>query len=173
MVTLLTPRFAPRVPKGCSPKLSLTACQKGAVQNCYSQPAKWVRSKTVTHAGPQTTFQMFRLTIILAKLSFQKYGENNLVRNLGRDHTKKCKISCLVGLLNEKQGSSFAHFLYFSKPLTLLTNCALASSSRQSCQFTMSFVLFGHAYSSDISNITGLEGKSAEFTTSLKSNLYK
>ena len=34
---------------------------------------------------------------------------------MGHDHLKKCKISCLVGLLNEKQGPSFAHFLYFSK----------------------------------------------------------
>ena len=38
-----------------------------------------------------------------------------MVQNLGRDHPKKCKISRLVGLLNEKQGSSFAHF--FFKPI--------------------------------------------------------
>ena len=47
------------------------------------------------------------------------------MQNLGSDHPKKCKFSCLVGLLNEKQGSSFAHFLYLSNPLTLLTNCAM------------------------------------------------
>ena len=38
------------------------------------------------------------------------------MQNLGHNHPKECKISCLVGLLNEKQGSSFAHFLYFSNP---------------------------------------------------------
>ena len=69
-------------------------------------------------ASAEAPFNLFwTLTIILAKLSFQQCGENNLVQNLGRDHPKKCKISCLVGLLNEKQGSSFAHFLYFSNPI--------------------------------------------------------
>ena len=63
MGTLLTPRFAPTaetathsLPRGCGPKLLLTACQEDAVKNCYSQPAKRVRLKTVTHAGPRTTF---------------------------------------------------------------------------------------------------------------------
>ena len=37
--------------------------------------------------------------------------------------------------MNEKQGSSFAHFLYFSNPLTLLTNCALEHTP-----FSMSFL---------------------------------
>ena len=77
-------------------------------------------------AWTEPPFKLFwTLTIILAKFSFQQCDDIFLGQNLGHDHPKKCKISCLVGLLNEKQGSSFAHFLYFSNPLTLLTNCAM------------------------------------------------
>ena len=79
-----------------------------------------------TSALTEPPFRLFwTLASILAKLVFKKCGENNLVQNLGRDHPKKCKMSCLVVLLNEKQGSSLAHFLYFSNPLNLLTNCAM------------------------------------------------
>ena len=54
---------------------------------------------------------------------------------MGRKHFKKYKISCLVGLLNLKQGSSFAHFLHFSNALTLLTNCALEDQSTNNHKF--------------------------------------
>ena len=63
--------------------------------------------------------------VYFGQTCFQKMWWFFLVQNLGHKHLKKYKISCLVGLLNEKQGSSFAHFLHFSNPLTLLTNCAL------------------------------------------------
>ena len=65
------------------------------------------------------------ISLNFGKNCFEKCGEYLLVQNLGHNHPKKCKISCLVGLLNEKQWSSFVHFLYFTNPLTLLTICAL------------------------------------------------
>ena len=45
--------------------------------------------------------------------------------NLGHDHVKKCKISCLVGLLNEKQASTFVHFLCFSNPINPLNQLCI------------------------------------------------
>ena len=35
--------------------------------------------------------------------AFSKRFENVLVQNLGHNHVKNCKISCLGGLLNDKQ----------------------------------------------------------------------
>ena len=40
------------LPDRCRPKLLPTSCQKGAVQKCYQQLAKKVRSKTVTSSLP-------------------------------------------------------------------------------------------------------------------------
>ena len=62
------------------------------------------------------------LALILAKFVFKKYDEILLGQNLGHNHVKKCKISCLVGLLNEKQVSTICPF---QTPLTLLTYSAL------------------------------------------------
>ena len=39
-----------------------------------------------------------------------------MVQNLGHNHLKKCKISCLGGLLKEKQGSTSDFFSNFQKP---------------------------------------------------------
>ena len=62
MGTLLTPRFAPTaepathsLPRGCGPKLLLTACQEGAVQNCYSQPTAY-KPSYVTLIGCKMPF---------------------------------------------------------------------------------------------------------------------
>ena len=59
-------------------------------------------------------------TMILAKLVFKQIGEIFLVQNLGHDHLEKCKISCLVGFINEKQVSTLAHFFYFSNSIDRL-----------------------------------------------------
>ena len=39
-----------------------------------------------------------------------------LVQNLGHNRLKKCEISCLGGLLKEKQGSTSDFFSNFQKP---------------------------------------------------------
>ena len=65
---------------------------------------------------PTSTFFLV-LPLILAKFVLKKCDEILSVQNLGHNHVKKCKISCLVGLLNEKQVSTFVHFLYFSNPI--------------------------------------------------------
>ena len=57
------------------------------------------------------------LALILAKFVFKKCDEIFLVQNLGHNDVKKCNISCLVGLLNEKQVCTFVHFFYFSNPI--------------------------------------------------------
>ena len=63
-------------------------------------------------ASAEAPFNLFWTSaLILAKLIFKKCGEYFLVQNLGHNHLKKCKISCLEGLLNEKQVSTFVHFL--------------------------------------------------------------
>ena len=47
------------------------------------------------------------------------------VENMGHNQLQKCTKYHLVSLLNEKQGSTFANFLHFFYPVTLLTNSAL------------------------------------------------
>ena len=47
----------------------------------------------------------------------KKCGENLLVQNMGHIYLKKCKTSCLVGLLNEKQVFTFVHFSNSIDPL--------------------------------------------------------
>ena len=46
------------------------------------------------------------------------------VENMGHNQLQKCTKYHLVSLLNEKQGSTFANFLHFFYPVTLLTNSA-------------------------------------------------
>ena len=51
------------------------------------------------------------------------------VENMGHNQLQKCTKYHLVSLLNEKQGSTFANFLHFFYPVTLLTNSALSHLS--------------------------------------------
>ena len=44
---------------------------------------------------------------------------------MGHNQLKKCTKYHLVSLLNEKQESTFANFLHFFYPVTLLTNSAM------------------------------------------------
>ena len=65
-------------------------------------------------AFTEAPFDLFwTLTMILAIFAFWK--SHFLFQNLGHNHLKKRKISCLGGLLNEKQASTFDNFVYFSK----------------------------------------------------------
>ena len=48
------------------------------------------------------------------------------VENMGHNQLQKCTKYHLVSLLNEKQGSTFANFLHFFYPVTLLTNSAMS-----------------------------------------------
>ena len=50
------------------------------------------------------------------------------VENMGHNQLQKCTKYPLVSLLNEKQGSTFANFLHFFYPVTLLTHSALAET---------------------------------------------
>ena len=47
------------------------------------------------------------------------------VENMGHNQLQKCTKYHLVSLLNEKQGSTFANFLHFFYPVTLLTHSAV------------------------------------------------
>ena len=47
------------------------------------------------------------------------------VENMGHNQLQKCTKYHLVSLLNEKQGSTFANFLHFFYPVTLLTHSAM------------------------------------------------
>ena len=47
------------------------------------------------------------------------------VENMGHNQLQKCTKYHLVSLLNEKQRSTFANFLHFFYPVTLLTHSAL------------------------------------------------
>ena len=38
------------------------------------------------------------------------------MQKLGHNHSKKCKTSCLIGFLNEKQVSTYHHFFNLWKP---------------------------------------------------------
>ena len=68
-------------------------------------------------ASTEAPFNLFwTLTVILTILAFWKNYEKNLAQNLGHYHLKKCKISCLGGLLKEKQESTFDLFSNFQKP---------------------------------------------------------
>ena len=49
------------------------------------------------------------------------------VENMGHNQLQKCTKYHLVSLLNEKQGSTFANFLHFFYPVTLLTHSAMFS----------------------------------------------
>ena len=68
-------------------------------------------------ASTEAPFNLFwTLTVILTIFAFWKIYEKNLVQNLGHYHLEKCKISCLGGLLKEKQESTFDLFSNFQKP---------------------------------------------------------
>ena len=47
------------------------------------------------------------------------------VENMGHNQLQKCTKYHLVSLLNEKQVSTFANFLHFFYPVTLLTHSAM------------------------------------------------
>ena len=55
------------------------------------------------------------------------------VENMGHNQLQKCTKYHLVSLLNEKQGSTFANFLHFFYPVTLLTNSALVGLFSSVC----------------------------------------
>ena len=68
-------------------------------------------------ASTEAPFNLFwTLTVILTIFAFWKIYKRSLVQNLGHYHLKKCKISCLGGLLKEKQESTFDLFSNFQKP---------------------------------------------------------
>ena len=58
------------------------------------------------------------------------------VENMGHNQLQKCTKYHLVSLLNEKQGSTFANFLHFFYPVTLLTHSALIHRERRSGKLT-------------------------------------
>ena len=99
----------------------LSPCQKSTSEHDVYCPFRRRYSSRLEDAAcwwPWTTaeppFDLFwTLTMILAIFAFWK--SNFLFQNLGHNHLKKCKISCLGGLLNEKQASTFDNFVYFSK----------------------------------------------------------
>ena len=62
-------------------------------------------------------FKLFStFDVIFSKFAFWKIYDFFWLQNMGHNGLTKCKISCFVGLINEKQVSTLAHFLYFSKP---------------------------------------------------------
>ena len=68
-------------------------------------------------ASTEAPFNLFwTLTVILTIFAFWKNYEKNLVQNLGHYHLKECKISCLGGLLKEKQESTSDLFFNIQKP---------------------------------------------------------
>ena len=68
-------------------------------------------------AFTEPPFKLFwTLALILAKLVFKKCGEYFLVQNLGHNHLKKCKISCLVGFIEWKTSVYFCPLLVLFKP---------------------------------------------------------
>ena len=52
---------------------------------------------------------------------------------MGHNHLNKCKISCFGGLLNEKQMSTFVHFLYFLNPIDFLNQCFIKYWLKKTC----------------------------------------
>ena len=68
-------------------------------------------------ASTEAPFNLFwALTVILTIFAFWKNYEKNLVQNLGHYHLKECKISCLGGLLKEKQETTSDLFFNIQKP---------------------------------------------------------
>ena len=62
-------------------------------------------------------FKLFwRLALILAKVVFKKCCEYLLAQNLGHDHLKECKISCLMGFIEWKTSVYFCPLLVLFKP---------------------------------------------------------
>ena len=88
-------------------------------------------------ASTEAPFNLFwTLTVILTIFSFWKIYEKNLVQNLGHYHLKKCKISCLGGLLKEKQESTSDLFSNFQKPYRPpcpIVQCFLSKSDPTFC----------------------------------------
>ena len=69
-------------------------------------------------AFTEPSFKLFwTLTLILAKFVLKKCGEYLLVQNLGHNHLKKCKISCLVGFIEWKISVYICLLLVLFKPL--------------------------------------------------------
>ena len=71
-----------------------------AILSFFSMVYIFIMQKISPEWGRLQPFLM--LALILAKFVFKKCDEILLVQNLGRNHVKKCKKSCIVGLLNEK-----------------------------------------------------------------------
>ena len=101
----------------------------GPIQRCYLELffSAWsIFSPCKRSASAEAPFNLFWTSaLILAKLVFKKCGEYFLVQNLGHNHLKKCKISCLEGLLNENKCLLLSTFCSFQTPLTLLTYSAM------------------------------------------------
>ena len=70
------------------------------------------------------------------------------VENMGHNQLQKCTKYHLVSLLNEKQGSTFANFLHFFYPVTLLTHSALQLHT------TWSYFCYRYLCFEDSSNAT-------------------
>ena len=65
----------------------------------------------------EPVFMLFwTFAVILAKYTISTSSKKILLQNLGYNLLKTCSKYHLVGLLNKKQVSTFAHFLNISKP---------------------------------------------------------
>ena len=68
-------------------------------------------------APKETDFNLFwTFAVILAKNAVSTSSDFFSAQNMGHKQLKTCSKYHLVGFLNEKQLSTFAHFLYISKP---------------------------------------------------------
>ena len=92
----------------------------GLSETCYLELffSAWsIFSPCQKSASTGAPFNLFwTLTVILTIFAFWKIYKRSLVQNLGHYHLKKCKISCLGGLLKEKQESTSDLFSNFQKP---------------------------------------------------------
>ena len=94
--------------------------ERGLIQRRYFEVFTSGRSKfspCQKSASNEAPFKLFlTFDVIFAKFAFWKIYEIFWLQNMGHNGLTKCKISFFEGLINEKQVSTFAHFLYFSKP---------------------------------------------------------
>ena len=92
----------------------------GLSETCYLELffSAWsIFSPCQKSASTGAPFNLFwTLTVILTIFAFWKIYKRSLVQNLGHYHLKKCKISCLGGLLKEKQESTSDLFFNIQKP---------------------------------------------------------
>ena len=78
----------------------------------------WSIFSSYKKSAPNEAGFMFFWTfaVILAKYTISTSSKKKLLQNMGHNLLKTCSKYHLVGLLNEKQVSTFGHFLNISKP---------------------------------------------------------